>query len=136
MDGGTMTFPGRAAAIFLLMLETPAFVGAQTFEAPKLTIGAADGVSDSLYGDFQYVAPSWDVGVRGQVAHHLTIEGFLSRWRHSSDRVLTNTPLTGPTGSLGRIGEVTIESGESVAMAGFTFLPTFSRSRFTVAGGA
>ena len=130
-----MTFPGRVAAILLLMLAAPAFVGAQTFEPPKLTIGAAGGVSDPLHGDFQYVAPSWDVSVRGQVARHLMIEGFISRWRHSSERVRTSVPLTGPTGSLGQIGEMTIESGQSVAMVGFTFLPTFSRGRFTVAAG-
>ena len=130
-----MTFRGPVAAVVLSMLLTPAFSGAQTFEPPKLTIGGAGGVSDPLHGDLQYVAPSWDVSVRGQVAPYLMIEGFLSRWRHSSDRVLTDSPLTGPTGPLGRIGEVTIESGESVTMAGFTFLPTVSRGRFTVAGG-
>lgn len=131
-----MTFPGGVAGILLLMLGAPALAGAQTFEPPKLTIGAAGGVSYPLHGDFQYVAPSWDASVQGQAARHLTVEGFLSRWRHSSDRVLTNMRSSGPGGSLGRIGEVTIESGESVAMAGLTFLSTFSRGRFTVAGGS
>jgi hypothetical protein len=130
-----MTLPGRIAAMFLLMVVMPAFTGAQTFEAPKLTIGAAGGVSDPLQGDFQYVAPSWDVSVRGQVARSLAIEGFMSRWRHSDETVRINVPLMGPGGPVGRIGEMRLDSTVAVSMIGFTFLPTFSRGRFTVAGG-
>ena len=130
-----MTFPGRVAALFLLMLAAPSFAGAQTFEPARLTIGAAGGVSDPLHGDFQYIAPSWDVSVQGQVARHLIVEGFLSRWRHSSETFRMGVPLNGPAGTVGRIGEMRIESGETVSMAGFTFLPTISRGRFTIAGG-
>ena len=130
-----MTFPGRIAAMFLLMLAIPAFTGAQTFEAPKLTIGAAGGVSDPLHGDFQYVAPSWDVSVRGQVARGLAIEGFMSRWRHSDETVRINVPLMGPGGPVGRIGEMRLDSTVAVSMIGFTLLPAFSRGRVTVAGG-
>ena len=46
-----MTFPGRIAGIFLLMVVTPALAGAQTFEPPRVTIGGAGGVSDPLHGD-------------------------------------------------------------------------------------
>ena len=130
-----MTYPGRIAAILLLMVVTPAFAGAQTFEPPRLTMGAAGGVSDPLHGDAQYVAPSWDVSVRGQVAGGLMVEGFLSSWRHATDSVRTSVPVTGPTGTVGRIGKMILESGQTVSMVGFTFLPTLSRGRFTVAGG-
>ena len=130
-----MTFPGRVAGILLLMMVTPAFAGAQTFDPPRLTIGAAGGVSNPLHGDIQYVAPSWDVSVRGHVARGLAIEGVMSRWRHSDETVRLNVPLIGPGGPVGRIGEMRLDSTETVSMIGFTFLPTFSRGRVTVAGG-
>jgi hypothetical protein len=130
-----MTFPGRIAGILLVMIVTPAFAGAQTFEPPRFTIGAAGGVSNPLHGDLQNVAPSWDVSVRGQVARGLSIEGFMSRWRHSNETVQLGVPITGPTGLLGRVDEVTIESGDTVSMVGFSFLPTFTGGRVTVTGG-
>jgi hypothetical protein len=93
-----MTIPRRIAGILLLMIVAPAFAGVQTFEPPRFTIGAAGGVSNPLHGDLQYVAPSWDVSVRGQVARGLSIEGFISRWRHSSKTAQTNVPITRPYG--------------------------------------
>ena len=130
-----MTFGWRVAAISLLFIATPAFAGAQAFEPPRVSIGGAGGVSNPLHGDIQYLAPSWDVSVRGQVAPALSIEGFMSRWRHSSESVRIGVPINGPAGLLGRVEEVKIESNTEVSMVGFTFLPTFSRGRITIAGG-
>ena len=62
-----MTFRWRVAAILFVLIVTPAFAGAQTFEPPRMSIGGAGGVSNPLHGDLQFVAPSWDVSVRGQV---------------------------------------------------------------------
>ena len=128
-----MTFRWRLAGI-LVLIAIPGLARAQTFEPPRLTIGGAGGVSNPLHGDLQYVAPSWDVSVRGQVAPHLAIEGFLSQWRHSSETLRTGVPLSGP-GPIGRIGEVAIEDRERVSMVGFTFQPTFSIGRATIAAG-
>jgi hypothetical protein len=49
--------------------------------------------------------------------------------------VRVGVPITGPAGVLGRVEEVAIASGTEVSMLGFTFLPTFSRGRVTIAGG-
>src|SRR4029079_12864506 len=65
---------------------------------------------------------------------HLAVEGFMSRWRHSTESVRTGVPLTGP-GSIGRIGEIAIEQGDRVSMVGFSFQPTFSSGRVSVAAG-
>jgi hypothetical protein len=130
-----MTFQWRVAAVLLLLVVAPAFAGAQTFEPPRVSLGGAGGVSNPLHGDVQYLAPSWDVSVRGRVAPALSIEGFMSRWRHASESVRTGVPINGPAGLLGRVDEVKIESSTEVSMVGFTFLPTFSRGRVTIAGG-
>ena len=129
-----MTFPKRVAGVLLLMLMAPAVAGAQTPEPPKFTIGAAGGVSDPLHGDFQFIAPSWDVSVRARVARHLMIEGFMSRWRHSDETVRTGVPLSGP-GVIGQVGELAIEDGDQVTMVGFSFEPTFSTGRVTIGAG-
>ena len=130
-----MTFRWRVAALLFVLIVTPAFAGAQTFEAPRMSIGGAGGVSNPLHGDLQFVAPSWEVSVRGQVAPALSIEGFMSRWRHTNESVRIGVPISGPTGLLGRVDEVSIESGTAVSMVGFSFLPTLSRGRVTIAGG-
>ena len=132
-----MTFRWRVAGIFLVLIVIPALARAQTtFEPPRFTIGGAVGVSNPLHGDLQFLAPSWDLSVQGRVGPHVSIEGFLSRWRHSSESVSIGVPLTGPTGLLGRVDEVTVESGTEVSMVGFSFLPRFSSGRVTIAGGA
>ena len=130
-----MTFRWRVAGIFLVLIVIPALARAQTFEPPRFTISGAVGVSNPLHGDLQFLAPSWDVSVQGQVAPHVSIEGFMSRWRHSSESVSIGVPLTGPTGLLGRVDEVIVESGTEVSMVGFSFLPRFSSGRVTIAGG-
>ena len=122
----------RVASIILLLFATPAFVNAQRFEPPRFTIGAAGGVTNPLHGDLQFLAPSWDVSVRGQVAPRVAIEGFMSQWRHSTETVRSGVPLGGVPG---QIGEVAIEDRDRVSMVGFTFQPTFSIGRATVAGG-
>ena len=129
-----MTGHWRVAGTFLLIALIPVVAGAQTLEPPRVSIGGAGGVSNPLHGDLQYVAPSWDVSVRGQVAPHLTIEGFMSQWRHSTETLRTGVPLTG-SGPIGRIGELAIEDSDRVSMVGFTFQPTFSIGRATVAAG-
>ena len=130
-----MTLRWRVAAVLLLLIVTPAFAGAQTFQPPRVSIGGGGGVSNPLHGDVQYLAPSWDVSVRGQVAPALSIEGFMSRWRHSSESVRTDVAISGPAGVLGRVDEVIVKSAAEVSMVGFSFLPTFSRGRVTIAGG-
>ena len=130
-----MTLRWRVAGIVLVLIVFPAFARGQTFEPPRFTIGAAGGVSNPLHGDLQFLAPSWDVSVRGQVAPALSVEGFVSRWRHTSESVRIGVAISGPSGLLGRADEVTIESGTAVSMVGFSFLPTFSRGRVTIAGG-
>jgi hypothetical protein len=116
----------------LLLLAAPA--AAQTVDPPRLTIGASGGVSNPLHGDWQFIAPSWDVAVRGQVARHLAVEGFFSRWRHSTSTRQIGVPLSGP-GLIGRVGLIEIEDLTQVSMAGFSFQPTFSTGRVTVAAG-
>jgi hypothetical protein len=130
-----VTLRWRVAGIVLVLTVLPALARGQTFEPPRFTIGAAGGVSNPLHGDLQFLAPSWDVSVRGQVAPAVSVEGFMSRWRHTSESVRTGVPISGPSGLLGRAEEVTIESGTAVSMVGFSFLPTLSRGRVTVAGG-
>jgi len=130
-----MALRWRAAAIVLLIVSTPAVAAAQTFQPPRFTVGASGGVSNPLHGDLQFLAPSWDVSMRGQVAPALSIEGFMSRWRHTSESVRVGVPINGPTGLLGRVDHVASQEGDSVSMVGFSFLPTLSRGRVTIAGG-
>jgi hypothetical protein len=127
-----MTDSVRRAAL-LLLLFAPAAT-AQTSDPPRLTVGASGGVTNPLHGDFQFIAPSWDVAVRGQVAGHLAIEGFMSRWRHSTQSAQIDVPLSGP-GPIGRVGRIEIENGDQVSMVGFSFEPTFSTGRVTLAAG-
>jgi hypothetical protein len=130
-----MTFRTRVAGLLLVLIASPAVANAQILEPPRFTIGGAVGVSNPLHGDLQFLAPSWDVSVRGRVAPAVSIEGFMSRWRHTTESVRTGVPISGPSGLLGRVEEVAIASGTEVSMLGFTFLPTFSRGRVTIAGG-
>ena len=116
----------------LLLLAAPG--AAQTLGPPRLTIGGSGGVSNPLHGDWQFIAPSWDVAVRGQVASHLAVEGFFSRWRHATTTRQIGVPLSGP-GLIGRVGLVEIEDLTQVSTVGFSFQPTFSTGRVTVAAG-
>src|SRR5262245_46857483 len=120
--------------VLLVALFAPALAAAQTTDPPRLTIGAAGGLTNPLHGDLQFIAPSWDVSVRGQVASHLAIEGFMSRWRHTDETARIGVPLNGP-GVTGTVGELVIEDRDQVSMVGFSFEPTFSVGRVSVAAG-
>ena len=123
----------RLIALLWLVLA-PGLAAAQTNDPPRLAIGGSGGVTNPLHGDFQFIAPSWDVSLRGQVASHLAIEGFMSRWRHSNRIVRTGLPLSGP-GLIGTVGEVVTEDRDQVSMVGFSFQPAFSIGRVSVAAG-
>src|SRR5262245_19883858 len=109
-----MTFRTRVAGLLLVLVVSPTFANAQTLEPPRLPLGGAGGVSNPLHGDLQFLAPSWDVGVRGRVAPAVAIEGFMSRWRHTTESVRVGVPISGPSGLLGRVEEVAIASGTEV----------------------
>jgi hypothetical protein len=130
-----MGFRRHVAGLCLLIVASPALARAQAFEAPRLTIGASAGVSDPLHGDWQFVAPSWDLGVRGQVAPHFIVEAFASQWRHTTKSVRTGLPVTGVNGPLGRIGQMMTDDQTLVDVAGVSFLPALTTGRLTVAGG-
>lgn len=120
--------------VLLFVVLVPVLATAQTNDPPRLTVGAAGGVTNPLHGDFQFIAPSWDVAVRGQVANHLAIEGFISRWRHTNETARIGVPLSGP-GAIGTVGELVIEDSDQVSMVGFSFQPTFSTGRVSIAAG-
>ena len=130
-----MRFGGKVAGVCLLILGSPALARGQQFETPRLTIGASAGISNPLHGDLQFLAPAWDVSVRGQTAPHLIIEAFGSQWRRSERKVYGGFPLTGPNGTVGRVAEVTTDQQTRVDVFGFSFLPAFTAGRVTVAGG-
>ena len=121
-------------AVCLILLLAPGAAAAQSGVPPRLTVGGSGGVTNPLHGDFQFIAPSWDVAVRGQVASHLAIEGFMSQWRHATKTAQTGVPLGGP-GLIGRVGRIEIEDGNQTTMVGFSFAPTFSTGRVTLAAG-
>jgi hypothetical protein len=108
---------------------------AQTLEPPRFTVGAGAGLSNPLHGDFDFVAPSWDLSVRGRPREHLTIEVFLAEWRHTERSDYFDIPIQTPAGIAGRIGRLSTSSTRSEWTTGINLLPTFSVGRFTVSGG-
>jgi hypothetical protein len=108
---------------------------AQPPERPRLTVGVGAGTSDPLHGDFNYLAPSWDAALRGRPSEHITVEVFLSEWRHSESSESRNIPLQNATGVIGTIGLLSQRSVRQQWSMGVNVLPTFSRGRVTVMGG-
>ena len=110
---------------------------AQTLEPPRFTVGAGAGLSNPLHGDFDFVAPSWDIAVRGSASEYLTVELFVSQWHHTETSERRDVAVGNPSaGIIGRIGLVTETKDHEQRSAGVNFLPTLSRGRLTIAGGA
>jgi len=132
-----MTRQGIGAAVAVLVgLLTTASASAQ--EPARFTVGGGAGISHPFHGDFDFQARSWEVAGRGRAAEHLTIEGFASAWRHSTETVRTGLPLEGPTGRIGTIGEVAQRTTDQTLAFGLSLLPTVQAGRATVTlgGGA
>ena len=124
----------------LLVLGTVLMGGAnraaaQTLEAPRFTVGAGGGLSNPLHGDFNFVAPSWDVAVRGRANDYLTVEVFVAQWRHTTKSDYFDIPIQSPAGVMGRIGRISQASTRTEWTTGFSLLPTFSNGRVTVTAG-
>lgn len=108
---------------------------AQSPELPRVTVGAGAGLSNPLHGDFNFVAPSWDVSIRGRASEHLTVEAFVGEWRHTETSDYFDIPIQSPTGVIGRIGRLSATSTRTEWTTGVNILPTFSVGRVTVTGG-
>jgi hypothetical protein len=88
---------------------------AQTGEPARFTLSAGAGVSNPLHGDFDFIAPSWDVAVRGRASEHLTIEAFVAEWRHTKRSDYFDIPIQSPAGVIGRIGRISSQRPKAAA---------------------
>jgi hypothetical protein len=129
-----MTRLGIGAAVGILAgLATATAASAQ--EPARFTVGGGAGISNPLHGDFDFQAASWEVAARGRPADHLTIEGFASGWRHTTETVTTGLPLEGPGGRIGTIGELAERTTDQTLAFGASLLPTFDAGRATIVAG-
>ena len=126
-----------ATAGVLILLRAPA--AAQQADPPRLTVGIGGGVANPMHGDFDFVAPEWQISVRGRVSGGVTVEGFFSQWRHSEERVFTNQQIPVP-GLIGvfRIVSVTQRTVRTTRVVGVNALAGGTRGRvtWTAGGGA
>ena len=109
---------------------------AQSRQLPRFAVGVGAGISDPLHGDFGFLAPSWDVSIRGAAGRRVATEVFLSEWRHTDATESVDVPILGPTGAItGRIGRLSQSTRRTAWTLGANVLPTFSRGRVTVSAG-
>jgi hypothetical protein len=105
---------------------------------PQFTVGGGAGMSDPFHGDFDFRAAGWEIAARGRPGPYLTIEGFASGWRHSTETRRLGVPLENPAGRVGTVGERSQRTVRQTQAFGASLLPTFSAGRATVVigGGA
>ncbi len=88
-----------------------------------------------MHGDFDFVAPEWQVAVRARLADGVTFEGFVNEWRHNTDRVLLNQTITGPSGFLTRAGRIEEHTLRATRVIGVNVLGGRTIGRVTWATG-
>ena len=105
---------------------------------PRFTVGGGAGMSDPFHGDFDFRAVGWEVASRGRPGPYLTIEGFASGWRHSTETRRLGVPLENSTSRIGTVGELSQRTVRQTQAFGASLLPTFSAGRATavIGGGA
>jgi hypothetical protein len=123
-----------AVAVGLAVSAQPA--AAQTPELPRFSVGVGAGVSDPMHGDFDFIAPSWDADIRGATSEHVTVEAFVSEWRHKEESERLNIPIQNPSGAIiGRIGRLAKAETRTSWVIGANVLPTFTSGRVSVSAG-
>jgi hypothetical protein len=119
----------------LALSAGPATALAQSPEPPRLTVGGGAGIAFPLHGDFDFNPAAWNASVRARVTSRAWIEGAYEEWRHSEARTLTNQPIQGPTGHLGRIDRIDIETRHTVRTVGVRGLFGGTSGRISLWGG-
>lgn len=104
----------------------------------RFTVGGGAGISNPLHGDLQFQAPAWEISARGRPAAHLTIEAFVSEWRHTIETTRLGVMVQGPAGPLGTAGALSQRTRYLTQAFGASLLPTFTigRASIVVGGGA
>src|SRR5687768_10394951 len=130
-----MTLKRVASCVLIAFLLAVAPAGAQDRADGRFTMSGGAGVSAPFHGDLDFRAPSWVATARARVAPHFTIEGFVSEWLRSSETTRTDVPLTGPSGAIGSIGQLTLRTRYRTQSLGFNLLSGLSRGRVTLSAG-
>lgn len=113
----------------------PVRAAAQSVERPRLTVSAGGGIANPMHGDFDFVAPEWQVSVRARLADGVTFEGFVNEWRHSTEAVHLNQTMTGPAGFLTRAGRFEEHSLRTTRVIGVNVLGGRTAGRVSWAAG-
>lgn len=93
----------------MLVLLLTLAAAPQSGDAPRVTVGVGGGVANPMHGDFDFVAPEWQLSLRGRMADGVTFEGFFNEWRHTeetffSQRIVRTTRVVGVNVLAGRMG--------------------------------
>jgi len=108
---------------------------AQPATSDRLTVAFGVGVADPFHADFEFTAFTWAAAVRKGVFRHLAIEGRVTDWTHTSNVLLLNQPLSGPTGILGSVGRITARTRRDSWSMGVNALATGTTGRLTLSAG-
>lgn len=106
----------------LVVSPMSADAAAQSGEPPRLTVSAGGGIANPMHGDFDFIAPEWQVAVRGRLADGVMFEGFVSEWRHRTEDVRLNQSITGPSGLITRAGRFRQETVRATRVIGINVL--------------
>jgi len=115
------------------MAAVPA--AAQDPDRMHVSVGAAAGIAAPYHGDFDFTATSWQADVRVDTTRHFGFGVFLEEWRHSDERVLTDLPITGPSGPLGRVDRLVGRTDHRTRAVGWSLLARGTLARVTFSGG-
>lgn len=88
-----------------------------------------------MHANFDFVAPEWQVSVRARLADGVMFEGFVNEWRHTTETVLLNQTITGPTGLLTRAGRIGEQTQRATRVIGFNVLGGRTTGRLSWAAG-
>jgi hypothetical protein len=93
------------------------------------------GVADPVHGDFEFTAPSWEIGVRLAPSNHFRVAVAMSQWRHVDESIMQDVPINGLNGLLGRAARIEDRHVYTTRTLGIAFLAAGSSGRATFTGG-
>jgi hypothetical protein len=122
-------------AITVATLSILAAAPAVAQDTRRVSVGAAAGAAMPFHGDFDFMATAWQADVRVDSARHFGFSVFVDEWRHTDERELTDQPIAGPGGLLGRAERVTTRTSHRTRAIGWSLVGRGTAGRVTFTGG-
>jgi hypothetical protein len=126
---------------FAAVLAVPLSAAAGQDASAKLSIAAGAGVVTPFHGDLDFTTPGWELSLRGAIAKHVALEGFIEQWQRRQRGTAFKMRTVGFNAlATGGSRRVTVSGGGGIGAFAYDRRATtgnlFTSNGFTVQGVA